>query len=166
MVESVQAQAADIRVRQATIEDCDEVVDMNCKMAFETENKTLDKTVVKPATVRIIQNQKWGRTMVAYDENDPEKKLLGTIQYTYEMSVAMGGLIYWIQSVYVCAEARKKGVFRALFNKVKEDAEADPLARSVRLYVELENEVAQTVYSKMGMTKFDHYEFNEVDFVL
>ena len=101
-----------------------------------------------------------------YDENDPDKKPIGSIMYTLEMSFALGGLIYWIQSVYVVAEARKKGAFRALYNKVKEEAMADPQAKSVRLYVELENEVAQAVYSKMGMQKYDHYEFNELDWVL
>ena len=61
---------------------------------------------------------------------------------TYEMSVAQGGLIHWIQSVYVNADARKKGVFRKLYTFVKDQAQADPLVKCVRLYVELDNYTA------------------------
>ena len=82
---------------------------------------------------------------------------------TYEMSLALGGVIYWIQSVFVVQEARKKGVFRKLYNRALEIAKQDTRAKCMRLYVELENTVAQTVYEHMGMDKFDTYEFNEVD---
>ena len=53
--------------------------------------------------------------MLAWDENDPEKRSIGTTMLTYEMSVAFGGLIHWIQSVFVVPEARRKGVFRKIF---------------------------------------------------
>ena len=84
---------------------------------------------------------------------------------TYEMSAAVGGMIYMIQSVYVNAEARKKGVFRALYNGVVEKAKQDPLVKCVRLYVELENYTAQAVYEKLGMTKMDTHSFDEIDTV-
>jgi ribosomal protein S18 acetylase RimI-like enzyme len=55
------------------------------------------------------------------------------------MSPEFGGLIYWIQSVYVRPEFRKLGCFRALFNKVLELAKEDPIAKSVRLYADKDN---------------------------
>ena len=77
---------------------------------------------------------------MAWDENDPEKKLVGTTLLTIlDMNVALGGLIYMINSVYVAPEARRKGIFRALYNSVVEAARADPLAKCVRLYVEHDN---------------------------
>mmetsp|Transcript_9559 Transcript_9559/g.11775 ORF Transcript_9559/g.11775 Transcript_9559/m.11775 type:complete len:90 (-) Transcript_9559:85-354(-) len=84
---------------------------------------------------------------------------------TYEMSMNLGGLIHWIQSVFVNPEARRKGVFRKLYSFVVERAQVDPLVKCVRLYVELENENAQKVYERLGMSKMDTYEFNEMDLV-
>ena len=65
--------------------------------------------------------------------------------------------------MYVNPEARRKGVFRKLYNFVKERAQADPLVKCVRLYVELENEGAKAVYERLGMSKLDSYEFQEKD---
>ena len=44
--------------------------------------------------------------------------------------------------MYVKPEHRKKGCFRALYNKVVEIAKKDPIAKSVRLYVDKDNENA------------------------
>lgn len=85
---------------------------------------------------------------------------------TYEMSIEVGGQIHWIQSVYVVPEARKQGVFRALYNQVCSVAKADPVVKCVRLYVETENTNAQKVYSALGMTALTEYNFDEIDFVL
>ena len=84
---------------------------------------------------------------------------------TYEMSVSVGGLIYFIHSVYVSPEVRKKGVFRTIYNAVVDKARRDPIGKCVRLYVELENQTAQSVYSALGMAKMDHLNFYENDFV-
>ena len=63
------------------------------------------------------------------------------------------------------AEARKKGVFRSLYSKIVEDAKLEEEVKCVRLYVETENQQAITVYEKLGMTRMDTYDFDEIDFV-
>ena len=153
----------DIRVRLATLEDVEVLVEFGCRLAYDTEDKTLDKSVVRPAVATCIQNPKLGCYLLAWDETDPEKKSIGTTMLTYEMNVEQGGLVHMIQSVYVNPEARRKGVFRKLYNFVKERAQADPLVKCVRLYVELENEGAKAVYERLGMSKLDSYEFQEKD---
>ena len=65
---------ADVRIRDATIEDAHDLTEFQCDMALETENKTLDKAVVRPAVEFLINNPKFGRYFVAYDENDPDRK--------------------------------------------------------------------------------------------
>ena len=70
-----------------------------------------------------------------------------------------------IQSVYVEKEYRKKGVFRALYNTVFENAKKDPITKGVRLYVEKDNETAMAVYEKLGMGKMDTWAFDEKDFI-
>ena len=156
---------ADIRVRIATVEDSDTLVDFACKLAFDTENKTLDRAIVKRATETCIKNPALGCYFLAWDENDAEKKSVGTTMLTYEMSASVGGMIHMIQSVYVNADARRKGIFRALYSGVVEKAKQDPLVKCVRLYVELENFTAQAVYEKLGMTKMDSHNFYEIDTV-
>ena len=141
------------------------MVEFACKLAFDTEGKTLDRPIVKTAIERCISNPKLGCYLLAWDQNDPEKTSIGTTMLTYEMSVPQGGLIHMIQSVYVNAEHRCKGVFRKLYTHVRERAQADPLVKCVRLYVELENFTAQSVYERLGMEKMDTYEFNEIDTV-
>ena len=161
MVEAGAQQQHDIRVRTATVEDADILLDYACTMAFETENKTLDRSIVRPAIVKCIENPKLGYYLVAWDESDQDKKTVGCLMITFEVSFQQGGRIDWIQSVYVAPEARRKGVFRKLYNAVIERARAEPEVKCVRLYVETENVNAQAVYERMGMTKMDTYEFNE-----
>jgi len=78
-------------------------------------------------------------------------KVLGQISTTTEWSDWRNGWFWWIQSVYVCKEARRQGVFRALYNHVYQAACADPGVVGLRLYVEKENHVAKWTYLQLGM---------------
>ena len=60
----------------------------------------------------------------------------------FETSPEIGGLIWWINSVYVHPDYRSKGVFRALYNKVTTLAKKDPWIKCIRLYVEVTNTIA------------------------
>ena len=121
------------------MEDAKLLASFQYDMALETENKHLDKDSVQIALVRYLKTPKLGLYFIAFDENDKDKKPIGCTMVTFEMSPVFGGLIHWIQSVYVVPEARKKGVFRSLYNKVVEGAKANPEVKCVRLYVEKEN---------------------------
>ena len=90
-------------MRQATLKQAEVCADMNIAMAFETEGKRLDKKVTLQATIEVVKNPKLGYYLVAYDK---DKKPVGTTAVTYEVSPAFGGIIHWIQSVYVMPEAR------------------------------------------------------------
>lgn len=58
---------------------------------------------------------------------------------------------------------RGQGVFRKLYDFVVTQAKADPIGKSVRLYVDATNTKAQAVYSKLGMSKLEGYNFEELD---
>ena len=152
---------SEIKVRLATLDEAEILADMNVKMAFETENKKLDKKVTLQATIEVMKNPKLGYYLIAFDKKN---KPIGTTGITYEVSPAFGGIIHWIQSVYVVPEARNKGCFRALYNYVVEAAKKDKEVKCVRLYADQDNLQAQAVYEKLGMTKMDIYDFNEADF--
>src|SRR6185312_16284849 len=76
---------------------------------------------------------------------------VGQIMYTTEWSDWRNGWFWWIQSVYIRHEARRRGVFRALFEQVLAAARADAEVIGLRLYVERENQVAQETYRRLGM---------------
>jgi ribosomal protein S18 acetylase RimI-like enzyme len=56
-----------------------------------------------------------------------------------------------LQSVYVAAEHRQGGVFRALFQHLAAAAEADPEVVALRLYCETHNAAALATYRRLGM---------------
>lgn len=92
-------------------------------------------------------------------------EVVGCLLITFEISPLLGGLIYWIQSVYTIPEARNRGSFKILYSEVVRLAKADPLGKAVRLYVDVDNKKAMEVYERMGMKKLEESCFDEVDFV-
>lgn len=103
---------SEIQVRRATLDDIEFLISCALKIASETEGKTLDVNLVRPGITHCIQDSSLGAYYVACRGD----QLLGTTMITYEMSLAEGGQIHWIQSVYVIAEARNQGVFRSIFS--------------------------------------------------
>lgn len=67
--------------------------------------------------------------------------------------------------MFVIKEARRRGVFRSLYNHVHQQAKLDSFVKCVRLYCETENLKAQAVYEALGMEKMTGYCFEENDFV-
>ena len=69
--------------------------------------------------------------------------------------------MHFIQSVYTKKEFRGMGVFKALFNFVKTNAEKDRVP--LKLYADIKNLSAIEVYKKLGMkdseTIFLKHEF-------
>ena len=59
-----------------------------------------------------------------------------------ELNPSIGGMINWINSVYIVKEYRNKGVFRALYNHVYNIAKNDPFVKALRLYVDTTNKNA------------------------
>ena len=79
----------------------------------------------------------------------------GQMMITFEWSDWRNGDIWWIQSVYVPAEHRRKGVFKSLYEHVRAEARRRGVV-GLRLYVERENQAAQQTYIAMGM-HLSHY---------
>ena len=89
-----------------------------------------------------------------------EGKIIGSLLITYEWSDWRNGWFWWIQSVYVKKEWRRKGVYSHLYDEVKKLSLNEGNVCGIRLYVEKENKIAQTVYKNLGMydTKYLLYE--------
>jgi predicted GNAT family acetyltransferase len=69
-------------------------------------------------------------------------------------------MVWWIQSVFVIPEFRRRGVYAGLYAHVKRFVEPDPAIRGIRLYVDNRNATAQQVYARLGM-EGEHYRVFE-----
>lgn len=87
-------------------------------------------------------------------------QIVGSLMVTYEWSDWRNRQIYWIQSVYIIPEYRRRGIYRSLYNHVVSLAKQSDDVGGIRLYVDRTNTNAQQVYSKLGMNG-DHYQVFE-----
>ena len=136
-----------LRVRAARPGDLEALVDFNCRLARETEDHELDPATVRRGLSRLFDNPAAGFYTVA----EQEGRVVGCLLITFEWSDWRDGWLWWIQSVYVEKAARRRGVFRQLFEHVREKAETDGDVRGLRLYVERGNGRAQATYASMGL---------------
>ena len=94
-----------------------------------------------------------GQIWVAVDKSG---ELAGTLMITYEWSDWRNGWIWWIESVYVNPTFRKQGVYKMLYNHIKDIVNANEEIKGIRLYVDKTNTRAQNVYHALGMCG-EHY---------
>jgi ribosomal protein S18 acetylase RimI-like enzyme len=148
----------EITVRQAEARDIPFLVNGNIAMALEAEHKHLDTSTVERGVRAVFDSPDHGRYFVA----EIEGKVIGQAMHTSEWSDWRAGDFWWFQSVYVMPEARRRGVFRALYQHIEHLAQHDPAVCGLRLYVERDNERAQQTYRRCGM-KDAGYVVMEVD---
>ncbi len=144
-----------LTIRIAEPSDLDFVVACNQRLAEETEDLQLDGLRLREGVLALLEGRVPGRYWIA--EHDGH--LVGQTAITYEWSDWRNRMVWWIQSVYVMPDARKDGVFRALYAHVRAEAEAAG-AGGIRLYVDMRNTRAQSVYASLGMNG-DHYRVYE-----
>jgi GNAT superfamily N-acetyltransferase len=135
-----------LAVRQATQADAAVVVEFNRLLALESEGVTLDPNNLHPGVAAVLADAGKGLYFLA----EQDGAAIGQTGITYEFSDWRNGWIWWLQSVYVRPEARRRGVFRALFNHIQELARSKPDVIGLRLYVERENHLAHQTYLQMG----------------
>ncbi len=136
------------RLRDGVIEDLDVLVANNVTMAMESEDLPLDAVTVRRGIERLLHDQQRGRYVVAVDANDV---VVGQLMLTVEWSDWRDGWWWWIQSVYVAAAWRRRGIYRALHDHVVMEVNARDDVCGIRLYVEPENVSARAVYTQLGM---------------
>ena len=156
-----QTPVPDVIVRDATTADADAIAAFQRAMARETEGKSLDGGLLQKGVSAVFGAPGKGGYLVA----EAEGRVVGSLLITFEWSDWRNATFWWIQSVFVDAQWRRKGVYRALHKHVLETACADGGVCGVRLYVDRDNHGAQQTYQSLGMTR-SHYDMYEVDFVL
>ena len=143
-------------VRAARPADRDRIVEFQIAMALESEGRELDRALVRAGVEAVLCDPARGRYLVG----EIDGLVAGSLLLTLEWSDWRNGWFWWIQSVYTAPEARGRGLYRALYQRVLDEARAAEDVCGLRLYVEKENIAAQRVYEKLGMQR-SGYRFYE-----
>jgi GNAT superfamily N-acetyltransferase len=137
-----------LSIRPATPADVSVMVEYNRCLARETEDKELDPDVLRAGVLAALADpDRKGPYYLACDGED----VVGQMQVTYEWSDWRNGWFWWVQGVYVRADYRGRGVFRRLYEHVRQQARAAGDVIGLRLYVERDNAAAQATYQRLGM---------------
>lgn len=142
--------------REATAQDIPYLIDFQLKMALETENITLEISELTQGIQKLFKDPTKGKYYVAVDKDEP----IGCLMTTFEWSDWRNGMVLWIQSVYVEKNFRGKGVYKMMYEFIRQMVEESADLRGIRLYVDKTNLGAQKVYENLGMNG-EHYTVYE-----
>lgn len=162
-------------VRPARRDDAGLLAAWAIAMAMETEHKALDPRVVSDGVRAVFDEPARGSYFIAeaaagadsdcgaadVDGLIATSPAVGTLMLTHEWSDWRCGDWWWIQSVYVIPACRRRGVYRALHERVRALARATPQVCGLRLYVERANANAQRTYASLGMVDAGYAMFEE-----
>ena len=140
-----------------TNNDINAIAAFQVAMAMESEGTTLDLERVTRGVTMAMADEAKGKYIVARIDG----KAVGSLMLTREWSDWNCQWYWWIQSVYVEPQHRKKGVYKAMYSKVKEMAQAENVSQ-VRLYVDKTNTSAQQAYQRLGMDETHYLMYEEV----
>jgi len=142
----------DLIVRRGEERDAETIAQFNSAMALATEGKRLIPEIIGAGVRRLIESPQLGFYGVA----ESDKQVVGCLMVTQEWSDWRNGLFWWIQSVYVEPPWRRRGVYRRLYEFVRQQADAQCGVCGFRLYVEKDNADAQATYRALGMEETDY----------
>lgn len=136
-----------VTVRQAQPREAELIAAFQIAMAKETENETLNPSVIKKGVKAVFSDPGKGCYYLA----EANGEVIACMLTTYEWSDWRNGTFIWLQSVYVIPEWRGKGVFRRMYDYVKDMVKTSENLKGLRLYVFHTNQKAQGVYHAIGM---------------
>ena len=137
----------DLEIREAVASDAAQIAQYNALLAMESEGTRLAPDVAERGAEAMFADRSRGRYWLA----EVDGEVVGQLMLTYEWSDWRNGMVWWIQSVYVHGDFRRRGVFSALYRHVESLARQEPEVCGLRLYVERDNARAQSTYEALGM---------------
>ena len=133
------------------------IVQFQVDMALESEGTVLDGDKVLRGVTSAMNDSEKGTYLVARNEGET----VASLMITREWSDWNAEWYWWVQSVYVKPAHRGRGLFRAMYSKVKDMATQKGVSQ-VRLYVERTNLSARQVYEKVGMQECHYLMYEDV----
>ena len=146
----------DLTITQGKASDIDTIVRFQADMAMESEGTMLDMDRLTLGVSSAINDEQKGIYLVARANDTP----IGSLMLTREWSDWNNQWYWWIQSVYVMPEYRKKGVYKAMYATLKDMAQENGVSQ-IRLYADRTNLSAQQVYQRLGMRESHYLMFEE-----
>jgi GNAT superfamily N-acetyltransferase len=146
---------AEVAIREADTRDCELIARFNVALARESEGLALELPVVRQGVQALVADRRKGIYFVA----DAAGAVIGQVLITYEWSDWRNGNIWWLQSVYVQQEFRRRGVFKMLLTHVLEQARRQTQVCSVRLYMDADNATARQAYERLGIKQTNYVVF-------
>lgn len=146
-----------ITIRPGIPQDAARLAEFNIAMAWETESFRLDPDIILPGVQAVLEDPGKGLYFVA----EVDGQIAGQLMVTREWSDWRNSDIWWIQSVYVHPDHRRRGVFKALYRHAEAQAKQHGVS-VLRLYVEQHNHPAQATYQSLGM-RLSHYLVMQAD---
>jgi GNAT superfamily N-acetyltransferase len=141
-----------LRVRLARPDEVERVTDFNLRLARESEALDLDPSVVRRGVEALFAHPDRGFYLLA----ETSASVIGQLLITREWSDWRCAFFWWLQSVYVAPDHRRRGVLRALVDHVVEMARQEGDVCGLRLYAHHGNENALRVYLRLGMRPLDY----------
>lgn len=149
----------ELTVDKAGSGDRDVIVDNILKMASESEAIALERRKVVSAMDRFLRDPSRGFYLLVRSEG----RVVGQCMITSEFSDWKDGEYWWVQSVYVDSQERRKGVLRTLLEDIGRMAKEQGDVFGIRLYVDRDNTNAIEAYRRLGLP-VSHYMMMDVPF--
>jgi ribosomal protein S18 acetylase RimI-like enzyme len=146
------------KIRRAEPRDAKSLTAFNLSLALETEGKRLKSSLVTRGVEALLSGSGAGFYVVA----EQAGTVVASLLITTEWSDWRNGAFWWIQSVFVSPEVRRRGVYRQLYSHVHAMAAQDDKVCGFRLYVEKSNHRAQETYLALGMQETEYVMFEQL----
>ena len=147
-----------LNIRRANRRDARTLAAFNSAMALETERKILLPRVIGAGVRGLLRRPDAGFYTVA----ERGGEVIGALMVTKEWSDWRNGDFWWIQSVYVRPEHRRRGVYTRLYKHLRKLAASERAVCGFRLYVERHNRRAQATYRASGMERTHYLVYEEL----
>jgi GNAT superfamily N-acetyltransferase len=134
------------------------IAQFNIALARETESLELEPARATAGVQALLLDPAKGSYFVAVNGNE----VVGQLLITHEWSDWRNGDFWWLQSVYVRPDFRRRGVFKSLFDFVQAKATGAPDVCGFRLYMEAGNSRAREAYRRLGMTETHYHVFERL----
>jgi GNAT superfamily N-acetyltransferase len=144
-----------ITIVKADVSQAATIAKFQQAMALETENLILEDNTINNGVKNVFHNPQHGFYIVALNGTE----VIASCMITYEWSDWRNQQVWWLQSVYVVPEWRKKGIFSLIFTEIK-TLGAQAGISLFRLYVEQHNTAGIGTYLAKGFVS-THYQLLE-----
>ncbi len=121
----------------------------------------LDPVTVSAGVRGLIEHPERGFYLVVETGQAEKPALVAALMVTREWSDWRNATFWWIQSVYVVPEYRRRGLYRSLYDQVQELAAQESGVCGFRLYVDKHNHTAQSTYHALGMSETGYRIFEQ-----